>query len=56
MRGIKSLINASTSIKQLLPDEPTSLSTIMETHDKEFEEAADRVIEVEKINGVSVVR
>ncbi|MFV2040392.1 MAG: AAA family ATPase [Candidatus Hydrothermarchaeales archaeon] len=30
--------------------------TIVVTHDKEFEEAADRIIEVEKINGVSVVR
>ncbi len=30
--------------------------TIVVTHDKEFEEAADRVIEVEKINGVSRVK
>jgi exonuclease SbcC len=30
--------------------------SIVVTHDKEFEEAADRVIEVEKVNGVSVVR
>jgi exonuclease SbcC len=30
--------------------------TIVVTHDKEFEEAADRIIEVEKVNGVSVVR
>jgi exonuclease SbcC len=30
--------------------------TIVVTHDKEFEEAADRVIEVEKIKGVSIVR
>jgi exonuclease SbcC len=30
--------------------------TIVVTHDKEFEEAADRIIEVEKIDGVSVVK
>jgi exonuclease SbcC len=30
--------------------------TIVVTHDKEFEEAADRVIEVEKVRGVSMVR
>ena len=29
--------------------------TIVVTHDKEFEEAADTIIEVEKRNGVSVV-
>jgi DNA repair exonuclease SbcCD ATPase subunit len=26
------------------------------THDKEFEESADRIIEVEKVDGVSVVK
>ena len=30
--------------------------TIVVTHDKEFEDSADRIIEVEKVNGVSVVR
>jgi exonuclease SbcC len=30
--------------------------TIVVTHDKEFEESADRIIEVEKMDGVSVVR
>lgn len=30
--------------------------TIVVTHDKEFEESADRIIEVEKVNGVSMVK
>jgi exonuclease SbcC len=30
--------------------------TIVVTHDKEFEESADRIIEVEKVDGVSVVK
>ncbi|HDL01559.1 MAG TPA: hypothetical protein ENH23_04930 [candidate division Zixibacteria bacterium] len=30
--------------------------TIVVTHDKEFEDSADRIIEVKKIDGVSVVR